>query len=111
MSFVSLLDAGRGGPQPVATDGLPQELAASCPSPPTDPQNSRGHLVTPSTPSWRPALCPWWGTVWGHSSATPCPPSLPPRPLASTVNDKLELQECLEHGRIAKVSQGWGLRG
>ncbi|XP_040984697.1 DNA (cytosine-5)-methyltransferase 3A isoform X2 [Aquila chrysaetos chrysaetos] len=24
------------------------------------------------------------------------------RPLASTVNDKLELQECLEHGRIAK---------
>ena len=29
---------------------------------------------------------------------------LPPRPLASTVNDKLELQECLEHGRIAKVS-------
>lgn len=28
---------------------------------------------------------------------------LPPRPLASTVNDKLELQECLEHGRIAKV--------
>lgn len=27
-----------------------------------------------------------------------------PRPLASTVNDKLELQECLEHGRIAKVS-------
>lgn len=26
------------------------------------------------------------------------------RPLASTVNDKLELQECLEHGRIAKVS-------
>lgn len=31
---------------------------------------------------------------------------LPPRPLASTVNDKLELQECLEHGRIAKVSPG-----
>lgn len=30
---------------------------------------------------------------------------LPPRPLASTVNDKLELQECLEHGRIAKVSR------
>lgn len=30
--------------------------------------------------------------------------SLLPRPLASTVNDKLELQECLEHGRIAKVS-------
>ena len=26
------------------------------------------------------------------------------KPLASTVNDKLELQECLEHGRIAKVS-------
>ena len=26
------------------------------------------------------------------------------RPLASTVNDKLELRECLEHGRIAKVS-------
>lgn len=32
--------------------------------------------------------------------------SLFPRPLASTVNDKLELQECLEHGRIAKVSPG-----
>lgn len=30
--------------------------------------------------------------------------SLLSRPLASTVNDKLELQECLEHGRIAKVS-------
>uniref|UniRef100_A0A8D0H9Q5 DNA (cytosine-5-)-methyltransferase n=1 Tax=Sphenodon punctatus TaxID=8508 RepID=A0A8D0H9Q5_SPHPU len=28
-----------------------------------------------------------------------------PRPLASTVNDKLELQECLEHGRIAKFSK------
>ncbi|NXD88450.1 DNM3A methyltransferase, partial [Halcyon senegalensis] len=27
------------------------------------------------------------------------------RPLASTVNDKLELQECLEHGRIAKFSK------
>ncbi|XP_072489990.1 DNA (cytosine-5)-methyltransferase 3A isoform X6 [Notamacropus eugenii] len=26
-------------------------------------------------------------------------------PLASTVNDKLELQECLEHGRIAKFSK------
>lgn len=42
---------------------------------------------------------------------------LPPRPLASTVNDKLELQECLEHGRIAKVSPapepsaGQGARG
>ena len=30
---------------------------------------------------------------------------LPPRPLASTVNDKLELQECLEHGWIAKFSK------
>uniref|UniRef100_A0A670Z3Q6 DNA (cytosine-5-)-methyltransferase n=1 Tax=Pseudonaja textilis TaxID=8673 RepID=A0A670Z3Q6_PSETE len=27
------------------------------------------------------------------------------RPLASTMNDKLELQECLEHGRIAKFSK------
>uniref|UniRef100_A0A8C0VFR5 Uncharacterized protein n=1 Tax=Cyanistes caeruleus TaxID=156563 RepID=A0A8C0VFR5_CYACU len=27
------------------------------------------------------------------------------RPLASTVSDKLELQECLEHGRIAKFSK------
>uniref|UniRef100_A0A2K5F5Y2 Uncharacterized protein n=1 Tax=Aotus nancymaae TaxID=37293 RepID=A0A2K5F5Y2_AOTNA len=27
------------------------------------------------------------------------------RPLASTVNDKLELQECLEHGRLAKFSK------
>ncbi|XP_062979751.1 DNA (cytosine-5)-methyltransferase 3A isoform X2 [Elgaria multicarinata webbii] len=27
------------------------------------------------------------------------------KPLASTVNDKLELQECLEHGRIAKFSK------
>lgn len=38
--------------------------------------------------------------------------SLFPRPLASTVNDKLELQECLEHGRIAKVSPGrWDAAG
>lgn len=48
----------------------------------------------------------------GHSPPPPAPDLcrhllfLPPRPLASTVNDKLELQECLEHGRIAKVSPG-----
>ncbi|KFP00182.1 DNA (cytosine-5)-methyltransferase 3A, partial [Calypte anna] len=35
----------------------------------------------------------------------PMPTLCPPRPLASTVNDKLELQECLEHGRIAKFSK------
>lgn len=45
----------------------------------------------------------------GGQCCHPQPPSLPSRPLASTVNDKLELQECLEHGRIAKVSQGWVL--
>lgn len=42
-----------------------------------------------------------------HPRVTRCSPH---RPLASTVNDKLELQECLEHGRIAKVSAagtGW----
>ncbi|CAD7671251.1 unnamed protein product [Nyctereutes procyonoides] len=32
-------------------------------------------------------------------------PDMNRRPLASTVNDKLELQECLEHGRIAKFSK------
>ncbi|CAK7321817.1 DNA (cytosine-5)-methyltransferase 3A [Vulpes lagopus] len=32
-------------------------------------------------------------------------PGMNRRPLASTVNDKLELQECLEHGRIAKFSK------
>ena len=46
-------------------------------------------------------------TYYCHS----IPTSVLPRPLASTVNDKLELQECLEHGRIAKVSPwgSWGL--
>lgn len=37
--------------------------------------------------------------------------SFPSRPLASTVNDKLELQECLEHGRIAKVRSLWCFGG
>ena len=32
-------------------------------------------------------------------------PGMNRRPLASTVNDKLELQECLEHGWIAKFSK------
>lgn len=57
------------------------------------------------------------GTVGGQHGDTALPPPAhhlsPPRPLASTVNDKLELQECLEHGRIAKVSGAGcqGLRG
>lgn len=57
---------------------------------------------------FRPSLEPsgHWGLV--PRQVFPCS-LLPrclllPRPLASTVNDKLELQECLEHGRIAKVS-------
>ncbi|NXA55891.1 DNM3A methyltransferase, partial [Nothocercus julius] len=44
---------------------------------------------------------PW--APWGRRPVPTRAPS--PRPLASTVNDKLELQECLEHGRIAKFSK------
>lgn len=46
------------------------------------------------------------GWCWAFLEQPIC--SFPSRPLASTVNDKLELQECLEHGRIAKVSTLWG---
>ncbi|XP_028581153.2 DNA (cytosine-5)-methyltransferase 3A isoform X2 [Podarcis muralis] len=43
--------------------------------------------------------------VRGLAPAPRNPPVPRKRPLASTVNDKLELQECLEHGRIAKFSK------
>lgn len=70
------------------------------PWPPCDPHKA-GHLPCAQS--------------WGQDGDTVLPPPahhlFPPRPLASTVNDKLELQECLEHGRIAKVSPGWVVRG
>lgn len=67
-------------------------------SPPNSPQMA----AAPPNPSWGAA-------AWGQGDLALPPhtvPLSPSRPLASTVNDKLELQECLEHGRIAKVSPG-----
>lgn len=72
-------------------------------SPPNSPQMA----AAPPNPSWGAA-------AWGQGDLALPPhtvPLSPSRPLASTVNDKLELQECLEHGRIAKVSPGGGHGG
>lgn len=72
-------------------------------SPPNSPQMA----AAPPNPSWGAA-------AWGQGDLALPPhtvPLSPSRPLASTVNDKLELQECLEHGRIAKVSPGGGTWG
>lgn len=64
--------------------------------------------------TWEPNKLFWEAAMWECGDILLPPHSIPtsvlPRPLASTVNDKLELQECLEHGRIAKVSP-WGSQG